>query len=132
MANKYKPNLIVDFDGTLTQYKNGWQGIDVINEEPVEGAMRFLIEAVDYFTVNIFSSRSSEEKGINAMQNYIRQHLADILGTANVDIIYDKICWPTTKPAGFVSIDDRSLQFNGDWSKFNPKELLNFKPWNKI
>ena len=130
MTKKYKPHLIIDFDGTLTQYK-GWKGIDIIDDEPIEGAMKFLIEAVDYFTVNIFSSRSSDPRGIRAMQEYVRNGLADILGMANVDTVYNQIQWPTTKPAGFLSIDDRALPFEGDWSKFVPEELLNFKPWNK-
>jgi len=140
MNKKYKPILIIDFDGTLTQYKE-WKGIDIIDDEPVEGAMKFLVEASEFFTINIFSSRSSDPKGIGAMQQYIERHLKTYLEAymrlpeashqEAYETILARIQWPVTKPAGFLSIDDRALPFEGDWSKFVPEELIKFKPWNK-
>jgi hypothetical protein len=75
------------------------------------------------------------------MQEYITFHMEALIGgriwplqaidrKVCVDIL-SQIQWPTTKPPGFLSIDDRGLQFNGDWSKFVPAELIKFKPWNK-
>jgi len=46
-------------------------------------------------------------------------------------IAWNKEAWPTTKPAAFLTIDDRALRFTGMWPEFDPKELLNFKPWYK-
>jgi len=34
------------------------------------------------------------------------------------------------KPPAFLTIDDRGFNFYGDWSVFDPKLLINFKPWN--
>ena len=41
-----------------------------------------------------------------------------------------EIKFPTKKPAAFLTIDDRAICFNGNFQ--DPKELLKFKPWNKI
>lgn len=141
MTKQFKPHIVIDFDNTIAGYEGGWQGIDIIPEPPIPGAMEFIIEAMEFFTVNIFSSRSSSPIGMKAMQEYITLHMETLLGGGKqpLQAIDRKVCvdilsqiqWPTTKPPAFLSIDDRGLQFNGDWSKFVPAELIKFKPWNK-
>ena len=37
--------------------------------------------------------------------------------------------WPQYKPPAMISIDDRAIQFDGNWPSVD--ELLKFKPWNK-
>ena len=41
------------------------------------------------------------------------------------------IRFPTQKPAAFLTIDDRAVCFEGDWSALDPAMLAAFKPWNK-
>ena len=125
MKHPIKYVLVVDFDGTLTPYKNGWQGIDIINEEPVPGAMEFIYKSLKFFNINIFSARSCEPKGIRAMQEWLRPNLEayltayqPLLSQEECDSLFLAIGWPVTKPAAFVTIDDRALSFNGDWSIF--------------
>jgi hypothetical protein len=36
--------------------------------------------------------------------------------------------FPTEKPPAFVGLDDRVIQFQGEWPSINM--LKNFKPWN--
>jgi hypothetical protein len=132
----YKPILSIDFDGTISLYKNGWQGIDIINEDPVPGAMKFIYEASKYFIINIFSTRSKELKGERAMRYWTFFHLQAYMLSVGCsldefNVVFHNIQWPTTKPSAFLSIDDRALQFQGDWSIFEPKKLLDFRPWNK-
>lgn len=135
-----KPILCLDFDGVLHSYTSGWKGADTISDPPVGGAIAFLVEAVEHFEVAIFSSRSYQSGGIEAMKSWIEAELwdhFDLKGTDGVTEqgiaamceVRDAISWPTVKPRAMVTIDDRALNFDGTWP--NMVELLGFKPWNK-
>ena len=62
-----KPILCLDFDGVIHSYTSGWKGADVIPDPPVDGALDFLERASAHFDVQIFSSRSNQPGGIEAM-----------------------------------------------------------------
>jgi len=125
---KSKPILCLDFDGVIHSYSSGWQGADVIPDPPVMGAMEFIANAVNHFSVCIFSSRSSQEGGKEAMQKWLKRVLvADFQGDG-FDI-FDEIQWPSEKPPAHISIDDRALTFCGVWPRMD--RLLRFHPWNK-
>jgi len=38
-----------------------------------------------------------------------------------------KISWPTRKPPAYVTIDDRAIQFTGEWPTLD--DIQNFQPW---
>ncbi len=127
-----KPILCLDFDGVLHSYVSGWQGADVISDPPVKGAMEFINDAIKGFHVHIFSSRSNQSGGKEAMQNWLNVPLEYHFGTLGDSPIFDiiaAIAWPTEKPAAMVTIDDRAITFTGEWPSVD--ELLAFKPWNK-
>jgi len=125
-----KPILCLDFDGVLHSYKSGWKGADVVPDEPVKGAMAFLVAAVDKFNVQIFSSRSNQPGGIKAMCDWTFEHLhADPETKPAANSTYVALDWPTEKPPALVTIDDRAITFTGDWPSL--ETLLAFKPWNK-
>lgn len=121
-----KPILCLDFDGVLHSYASGWQGADVIPDPPVSGAADFIVAAQERFTVAVYSSRSGQAGGIDAMKRWLHKAIldADHDGAA-----FDAIEWPTGKPAAFITIDDRALTFDGTWPRV--ADLLDFKPWNK-
>lgn len=136
-----KPILCLDFDGVLHSYSSGWKGAAVIPDPPVPGMAAFLDHAVEYFDVHVFSSRSNQPGGIEAMKAFIWDALAhhfdcpsagDPRGLDRAIAVRDAIKYPTEKPAAMVSIDDRALCFTGNWSDFHPQRLLEFKPWNKL
>src|SRR5271156_1345745 len=66
-----KPILCLDFDGVIHSYSSGWKGADVIPDPPVAGAMQFIRDALEHFRVAIFSSRSNQPGGLDAMKDYI-------------------------------------------------------------
>lgn len=126
-----KPILVLDFDGVIHSYKTGWHGTAVCADPPTPGAMDALREYMKHFTVHIFSARSESEAGRRAMHSYVIVHYA-----AQHDLSFDQavvelveILWPTRKPHAFVSIDDRAIQFDGNWPEVGT--LKSFKPWNR-
>jgi hypothetical protein len=124
-----KPTLVLDFDGVLHSYTSGWQGVGVINDAPVPGAMEFLSEAIIDFEVNIYSSRSSSFVGRRAMKRWIKKHLFEYWGAHPVmgDDLFSQIKFPSSKPPALVSIDDRAITFNGTFPSL--LTLREFKPW---
>lgn len=126
-----KPILCLDFDGVLHSYASGWKGADIIPDPPTEGAMRFLWDAAEHFRVAIFSSRSHQPGGIEAMRAWVERHFREHW-VADRTTCEDKLAefeWPRERPAAFVSIDDRALTFSGVWP--NVEALKEFRPWNK-
>lgn len=116
-----KKILCLDFDGVLHSYTSGWKGADVIPDPPVPGAIKFLIHATRVFDVCVFSSRSHQEGGIEAMRKWLLLHGGE-------DLVA-RLRFPTEKSPAHVSIDDRALTFTGEWPLIS--EIDDFKPWNK-
>ena len=121
-----KPTILVDFDGVIHSYTSGWKGIDQIPDEPVEGALEWLRELVDTdkFIVCIYSSRSKEAAGRIAMAEWIA-HWQGIK-----ELPLTEYWMPETKPAAFLTLDDRCIQFRGPGTFPQLEEILAFKPWN--
>ena len=129
----HKRILCLDFDGVIHSYESGWQGAGIIPDGPVPNAIEFVVNAVEWFNVCIYSTRSSQDGGIQAMQHWLLEQVqATYAGWTLKDLIrfvYADIKWPTYKPSAFVTIDDRALTFTGTFP--TPQELDAFKPWNK-
>lgn len=128
-----KPILCVDFDGVIHSYTSPWAGADQVLDPPVPGALRWLWKATEWFDVQIYSSRSSQPDGIAAMKDWFVDRLFEEWGDDEFVItsFMASLSFPKDKPAAFLTIDDRAVTFEGDWSELDPCELLQFKPWNK-
>ena len=151
-----KPLLVLDFDGCLHSYNSGWCGPRTIPDPPVPGALEFLVTALDYFTVAIYSSRSHHIGGRRAMKRWLVQHLVAEAGDDPLTApqwwtqrivrqyfadpwwdeirwaekyVVKEIQWPLFKPPAKVAIDDRCMTFTGVWPTM--EELESFEPWNK-
>lgn len=138
------PVICIDFDGVLHSYTSGWKGADIIADPPVEGAMLWLHDlVVDERGVVpcIYSSRSKDPVGVAAMQQWLRDHLAEMLfqhpqsclrmqdAHVRADRIVRRIKFPTQKPPAHITIDDRAWCFNGIFPSTDT--ILAFKPWNR-
>jgi hypothetical protein len=126
-----KPILCLDFDGVCHSYDSGWNGATNISDEYVPGLFEFLEEAVKCFDVQVFSTRSHQEGGVEAMLAWFhdqRKLWRSRGGQSSLDPL--TISFPTEKPPALISLDDRCLLFTGIWPKV--EELLAFKPWNKV
>lgn len=135
-----KPILCVDFDGVIHSYTSGWKGETIVPDPPVAGALKWLWKATEWFDVQIYSSRSKSEDARKAMFAWMVEHSRAEFGPdhpmAWTDDDGEKgpiypITFAHEKPAAFLTIDDRAICFEGDWSEIDAADLLHFKPWNK-
>ena len=113
--------VVFDFDGVIHSYASGWQGIDVIPDEPVQGIKEALEEIHNAgYKVVIVSTRCTDFVGEEAIIKWLIKH--------GLICYVDKVC--KEKPPAIVYIDDRAICFDG-----KPETLLNriedFKPWNQ-
>ena len=120
--SEFKKTICVDFDGVLHSYTSGWQGADVVSDDPVDGAMEWLCDLLNYgFDVCIYSSRSGQEGGIQAMQEWLCAH--------GMALYIHELRFPVEKPPAHLTIDDRAICFEGVFPTMD--EIDTFKPWNK-
>lgn len=126
----FKRIICVDFDGVLHFYGDGWKGATDIYDLPVPGAIVWLEELVNakdedgenLFEVAIYSSRSKEPGGVEAMEAWLTSFDLD-------DNALQQISFPTQKPAAWITIDDRCFQFRGVFPTAD--YLLGYQAWMK-
>lgn len=118
MNNK---TVVFDFDGVIHSYTSGWQGVDVIPDEPVKGIENALKEIHEAgYEIAVVSTRCSAVVGAKAVAEWLNKYgLAQYI---------DKIC--KEKPPAIVYIDDRAICFDGRPEKLLSK-IESFVPWNK-
>lgn len=125
-----KLKVCLDFDGVIHSYTSGWQGVGVVDDPAVPGAIRFIEDLQNAgFEVSIYSSRSSSIRGRRAMKRWLEERIISHFGCDRVgaDDCYSAIRWPWFKPAAFVTLDDRAIQFTGTWPTVH--EIRNFRTW---
>lgn len=127
-----KPILCVDFDGVIHSYDSGWKGADVVSDGPVAGAIAWLYQVAMLFDVQIYSSRSKEPAGIEAMRAAISRWEDEWRAQ---QVAVPRTClalmlkFVAEKPAAFLMLDDRAICFEGAFP--DPELMLKFRPWNK-
>lgn len=124
-----KPTICVDFDGVVHSYTSGWQGADIVADGPVNGALNWLREMVRHFDVAIYSARSSQAGGIEAMYRALCDWAR--VDPTDTNWIASNVRFPAEKPSAMLTIDDRAICFDGDFDRVRPDKLEAFQPWYK-
>lgn len=126
-----KQTICVDFDGVLHAYRTPWRGAHIIPDEPVAGALEWLESAVDDFAVCIYSARSRQPGGIDAMKRWLAKWAISHFDHDQVALkrFMAKLRFPTEKPPAILYIDDRAWCFRGQFP--TKQQIQTFRPWNR-
>jgi hypothetical protein len=125
-----KPVLCIDFDGVIHEYNSPWIDPETISDHVTPGFFDWAAEAGRLFRLIIYSSRSKSTEAIFEMNKwFLREFAAYRAAGGKADL--PSVGFAHEKPAAFLTIDDRAICFDGDWTKLDPTRLRAFKPWNK-
>lgn len=128
----FKPTLCLDWDGVIHSYERGWQGGEIYGTA-TPGFFEWAERVRDHFELVIYSSRSKSPDGLATMafafERWI-QDWADSLERPTPLRTFD-FKFASEKPAAWLTIDDRSIHFEGNWSasELSLEAMLAFRPW---
>ena len=106
LSNGLEPRIrtvCLDFDGVVHSYQSGWQGETVISDPPIHGVDKAIHQLRKEYRVVIHSARCRTEDGRVAIKKWLDKNRIEV----------DEVC--DNKPPAFVYVDDRGIQFTGDW-----------------
>ena len=126
-----KPTICIDFDGVIHSYEHGWRNGEIYGTV-TPGFFEWADRMKDAFKLVVYSSRSKDMDMRGKMYQWMQTMVArwanfDGHSTLNIDDFE----FAHEKPSAFMTIDDRCICFDGDWSKITAERIFNFKPWNK-
>ena len=109
IITKITKRIMVDFDGVIHDYKNGWDngklgGINPDTSESIKKLKNDGFEIVIFTSRIINSDNELRDKEIEKVSQFLKKH----------DIPFDKIT--SEKLPAFAYIDDNAIQFKKDWS----------------
>ena len=109
----FKRTILIDLDGVLNTYTGGFDE----NYIPAikDGAIEFIEKIYENFELKLFTTRNKILASKWLVENGIDKYFKDITNTKDLAWLY---------------IDDRCVNFNGDYS-FLIEQINNFKPWYK-
>ncbi len=111
-----KPTICLDFDGVIHAHLSGWKGPAVIQDPPVSGAREAIKALRENCVIVVFSGRCASVEGRAAIWCWLKHHKIKVDGVTE------------HKPVASVFVDDRAVQFKGDW-KQTIKDVHSFKQW---
>lgn len=121
--------VAVDFDGVLHRYDTPWIAPHIIPDEPVDGAIEWLITTIQKFDVVIFSTRCRTWRGRRAVRRWLREHAGACWNEGLGFPGLEEIRLSYEKPPALVYIDDRAWRFEGTFPTV--QQIHNARPWHK-
>ena len=132
MSN-FTPIICIDFDGVVHSYERGWQGGEIYGRV-TDGFFEWAEQASKLFKLTIYSSRSKSPEGIAAMSAWLAGQRATWREERGLAAEDDTLAFEFAheKPSAWLTIDDRAIRFDGDWSAaaLDPAAMRAYKPWN--
>lgn len=117
----------IDFDGVIHKYGNGWQK-GIIYDEVVPGAKEGITTLKDAgYHIMIYTTRTNPQFRKNGEPEQYDQ-LVQYLEKNQIP--YDRIYVGSGKPMAHLYLDDRGINFNGDWKKA-VDDIIKFEVWNR-
>ena len=120
----FKPTLALDFDGVVHSYERGWQQGQIYGTL-TPGFLEWAAVAQQHFKLVIHSSRAPDWVGADQIGQWLNRQLEHWRGPEiEIEVAIHK-------PPAFMTIDDRSIRFEGNWRapELQPEAILAFKPW---
>ena len=113
MAETFKKTILFDLDGVLNTYDGKY---DKNNIPPIkDGAYKLIKELSKNYNIVIFTTRNSLIASKWIIENKLDEYIENV---TNV------------KEPAYLIIDDRSINFNGDYEELKNK-IKNFEVWYK-
>lgn len=107
--------LLIDLDGVLNTYSGDYSENEIA--PPRRGVVEFLQTIAKSYKIEIFTVRDKELTQKWLSKYHLDQYVSNITNVKN--------------PQASIIIDDRALQFKGDFQQ-TLQEITNFKPhWQK-
>jgi hypothetical protein len=118
-----KLNIAVDFDGVLHTFH--WKGVDVF-DDPIPGAVEAIQRLrAEGHTIILNTTRMWTPK----LHEWLLSH-GFVIDYYNENPNKPDNSLDLRKVLADVYVDDRGIQFNGNWSS-TVEQILAFKPWFK-
>lgn len=123
-----KKRVLVDFDGVITAYSNGWQGYGVCEDIPVPGVLDWLERVYAGYRVTIVSGRAKTWRGRRCIRRWLWKHV----GRKRWKETFCHIEVTCRKVDDYVLyVDDRAWPFYG--TRFPTlHEIALFEPWHRL
>lgn len=115
-----RPVLLLDFNGTVHAYRQGYQKGEYY-DPPTEGFKEWAEAAQKEFKLVIWPARAKSHGDFQRVHKWMRKH-----GLGGLDYSLT-----VTTPIGVkLKIDDRAIGFTGRWDDFSMERLRSFRTWS--